>query len=124
MPAPLPPPVKPMSVNSASPGPLTTQPMIDSDMGVDTWASRSSSASTVLMTLNPYRAHDGQAMMLTPRWRRFSDLRISNPALISSTGSAASDTRMVSPMPAHNSELRPMDDLTVPVLSAPASVTP
>ena len=124
MPAPAPPPVKPMSVIRASPGPLTTQPMIDSDIGVAMWARRSSRASTVLMTLKPCRAHDGQAMMLTPRWRRPSDFRISKPTLISSTGSAASDTRMVSPMPAHSIEPMPIELFTVPVRVAPASVTP
>ena len=40
-------------------------------------------------------------MMLTPRCRRPSDFRMSKPTLISSSGSAASETRMVSPMPAH-----------------------
>ena len=54
-------------------------------------------------------------MMLTPRWRRPSDFRMSKPTLISSTGSAASDTRMVSPMPAQSSEPMPMADLIVPV---------
>ncbi|MNL88927.1 hypothetical protein D3C87_2189510 [compost metagenome] len=53
MPEPAPPPVKPRSVISASPGPLTTQPMIDSDIGWLMWARRCSSASTVLMTLKP-----------------------------------------------------------------------
>ena len=43
MPAPAPPPVKPTSVISASPGPFTTQPMIDSDIGVLMCASRFSS---------------------------------------------------------------------------------
>ena len=87
-------------------------------------ASRSSSLPTVSMTLKPCRAHDGQAMMLTPRWRRPSDFRMSKPAFTSSTGSAASETRMVSPMPAHSSEPMPIDDLMVPERRAPASVMP
>ena len=78
----------------ASPGPLTTQPMIESVIGVVMCASRFSSISTVLMTLKPWRAQDGQTMMLTPRWRRPSDFRMSKPTLISSTGSADSETRM------------------------------
>ena len=53
-------------------------------------------------------------MTLTPRWRRPSDFRMSKPTLISSTGSAESETRMVSPMPAHSSEPMPIEDLTVP----------
>ena len=63
-------------------------------------------------------------MMLTPRWRRPSDFRMSKPTLISSTGSAASETRMVSPIPAHSIDPKPMADLMVPVRSGPASVTP
>ena len=118
MPAPAPPPVKPRSVISASPGPLTTQPMIDSDIGVVTCASRFSRISTVLMTSKPCRAQDGQAMMLTPRWRRPSDFRMSKPTLTSSTGSAERLTRMVSPIPAQSRLPRPIADLTVPDISA------
>lgn len=35
---------------AASPGPLTTQPMIDKDKGVAIWARRCSKISTVLIT--------------------------------------------------------------------------
>jgi hypothetical protein len=38
-------------------------------------------------------------MKLIPRARIRSDFRISKPTLISSTGSAASETRRVSPIP-------------------------
>src|SRR6185437_3981885 len=55
----LPPPVKPISVSRASPGPLTTQPITDSVSGVVIWASRSSRTSTVLITWNCWRAQDG-----------------------------------------------------------------
>ncbi len=47
-------------------------------------------------------------MMLTPRWRRPSDFRISKPTLTSSTGSAESETRMVSPIPAQSRLPRPI----------------
>ena len=76
------------------------------------------------MTLKPWRAQDGQEMMLTPRWRRPSDFRMSKPTLISSTGSAESETRIVSPMPAQSSEPMPIEDLTVPLRMPPASVMP
>ena len=66
-----------MSVSRASPGPFTTQPMIERVMGVATCSSRSSSIATVLMTSKPCRAQEGQEMIVTPLWRRFSDLRIS-----------------------------------------------
>ena len=123
-PDPAPPPVKPMSVISASPGPFTTQPMIESDSEVVMWASRSSSAATVVITSKPCRAQDGQEMMVTPRWRRPSDLRISNPTLTSSTGSAERETRIVSPMPDHKRLPKPIADLTVPETRPPASVMP
>ena len=68
-----------MSVSRASPGPLTTQPITDTVIGVVMWATRFSSASTVRMTSYCWRAQDGQEMMLTPRWRRLSAFRISKP---------------------------------------------
>jgi hypothetical protein len=124
MPDPAPPPVKPISVISASPGPLTTHPMIDSEIGVLMCSSRFSKISTVLMTSNPWRAQEGQEMICTPRVRRPKDLRISNPTFTSSTGSAESETRIVSPMPNHKRLPRPMADFTVPEINPPASVMP
>ena len=93
-------------------------------MGVAMCFSRSSSSLTVSMTLKPWRAQDGQETMFTPRWRRLSDFRMSKPTRTSSTGSADSDTRMVSPMPLHSSMPMPMEDLTVPEIMPPASVMP
>ena len=49
---------------------------------------------------------------------------MSKPTRISSTGSAARDTRMVSPMPSINSPPRATEDFTVPERKVPASVTP
>ena len=63
-------------------------------------------------------------MTVTPRRRRPSDFRISKPALTSSTGSAESEIRIVSPIPDHNSMPSPIEDLTVPLRNAPASVMP
>ena len=124
MPAPAPPPVKPTSVIRASPGPFTTQPMIDRVIGVRTCSSLRSSSSTVAITSKPWRAQVGHEITLTPRWRSPRDLRISCPARTSSTGSAERLTRSVSPIPAHSRAPRPIADLTVPVRSPPASVTP
>ena len=62
-----------MSVSRASPGPLTTQPITDTVIGVVMWANRCSSTSTVLITLNCWRAQLGQEITVTPRRRRFSD---------------------------------------------------
>jgi hypothetical protein len=41
----------------------------------------------------------GHAIRLIPLLRNFSDFKISKPTLISSTGSAAKETRKVSPIP-------------------------
>ncbi len=76
------------------------------------------------MTSNCWRAQDGQEITVTPRWRRPSDFSISKPTLTSSTGSADSETRIVSPIPAHSSVPIPIDDLTVPLRKPPASVMP
>ena len=43
---------------------------------------------------------------------------MSKPTRTSSSGSAESETRIVSPMPAHSSEPMPIEDFTVPVRSA------
>jgi hypothetical protein len=83
-------------------------------MGVLICSSRFSSVSTVLITSNPCRAQDGHEMMFTPRCRRPSDFRISKPIFTSSTGSAESDTRIVSPSPAQSRLPSPMADFTVP----------
>jgi hypothetical protein len=68
--------------------------------------------------------HDGQDTTSRPRSRRCSDSRMPMPALTSSTGSADSDTRIVSPMPSASSVPMPTADLMMPVLGGPASVTP
>jgi hypothetical protein len=45
------------------------------------------------------RPQVGQATTVTPRFLSSSDFRISQPTRTSSCGSAASETRIVSPMP-------------------------
>ena len=50
--------------------------------------------------------------------------RISQATRTSSTGSAVSETRSVSPMPCDSSVPMPIALLTVPVNAGPASVTP
>ena len=62
--------------------------------------------------------------MIGPRSRRPSALRISNAVLISSTGSAVSETRIVSPIPSTSSAPMPTADLIEPENGVPASVTP
>ena len=79
-----PPPVRPISVWEASPGPLTTHPIIDSVMGFFIWDNFSSNFFTVSITGNAWRAHDGQEIILTPLDLKLRDFKISYPALISS----------------------------------------
>ncbi|MNR02294.1 hypothetical protein D3C85_1181390 [compost metagenome] len=63
-------------------------------------------------------------MKLMPRERMRRDLRMSKPTFTSSTGSAASEMRMVSPMPSTSSMPSPMADFTAPARKPPASVMP
>ena len=62
--------------------------------------------------------------MIGPRSRRPSAFRISNAVLISSTGSAVSETRIVSPIPSTSSAPMPTALLIEPENGVPASVTP
>ena len=62
--------------------------------------------------------------MIGPRSRRPSAFRISNAVLISSTGSAVSETRIVSPIPSTSSAPIPTALLIEPENGVPASVTP
>ena len=62
--------------------------------------------------------------MTGPLWRRPSTRRISQATFTSSTGTAVSETRSVSPIPSARSEPIPIALFTVPVNAGPASVTP
>jgi hypothetical protein len=107
---PLPPPVMPISVSRASPGPLTTQPSTDRLIGVLIWRS---AAFQRLDRADHVKALPrtglGQETIRTPRVRRPSAFRISNPTRTSSSGSADSETRIVSPIPAHSRLPMPID---------------
>ena len=121
---PFPPPVIPMSVIEASPGPLTTHPITDKVIGVLICDSFSSKILTVSITWNPCLAHDGQEMILTPLFRKLSDFKISFPILTSFTGSSDREILMVSPMPLSSRVPTPIDDLMLPLTKLPASVIP
>ena len=73
---PFPPPVRPICVWAASPGPLTTQPIIDNVIGSLMWESFSSNILTVSITGNACLAQEGQAIMFTPLCLKFSDFKI------------------------------------------------
>ena len=119
-----PPPVIPISVWDASPGPLTTQPIIDRVKGVLIWDSFSSKILTVSTTSNPCLAHEGQDIILTPLSLKFNDFKISFPTLISSTGSSDRETLIVSPIPSNNRFPKPIEDFMLPGIKLPASVIP
>ena len=118
------PPVIPISVCAASPGPLTTHPMIERVIGALMWDSFSSKILTVSITWKPCLAHEGQDIILTPLFLRFNDFNISLPIFISSTGSSESETLMVSPMPSSYKFPKPIEDFILPGMKLPASVIP
>ena len=69
-------------------------------------------------------AQVGQLTKRTPAFLSPAALSMATPAFTSSTGSAVSDTRMVSPMPSISSVPMPTAELTVPWYAVPVSVTP
>ena len=114
----------PISVIAASPGPLTTHPIIDKVIGALIWDNLSSKILTVSITWKPCLAHDGHEIILTPLLRKFNDLSISFPMLTSFTGSSDKEILIVSPMPFNRSVPRPIEDLILPDTNPPASVIP
>ena len=87
-------------------------------------SNRCSKAFTVLITSNSWREQLGQAIRLMPLERMRNDFNMSNPTFISSTGSAAKEIRIVSPMPSANNMPKPTELLTAPARMPPASVMP
>ena len=73
------PPATPMSASRDSPGPLTTQPITATLIGLlirsRYFSTRSASAIRSIST----RPQVGQATIVAPRWRRLRPLRISKP---------------------------------------------
>ncbi len=99
--------------------PFTTQPIIETSIGVmissEALLQRVNRTDNIKFLTRTGRAGDE----VDPRERIRSDFKISKPTLISSTGSAASDTRSVSPMPSDSSRPKPMADLTAPLRAPP-----
>jgi hypothetical protein len=114
----------PTSASRASPGPLTTQPITATLIGSFTEASRLSISSAISMRGTSVRPHVGQLINVAPRCLSSSALRMANPARTSSTGSAVSETRIVSPIPSDKSVPIPTADRMTPSDIVPASVTP
>ena len=102
------------SLGKASPGPLTTHPIIDRVIGVFICDNFSSSFFTISMTSNPCLAQEGQDIIFTPLDLKLSDFNISFPIFISLTGSSESDTLIVSPIPSNNKTPKPIEDFTLP----------
>ena len=109
-----PPPVIPNSVCFASPGPLTTQPMMDNVIGFFIWDNLLSNSLTVSITWKACLAQDGHEIIFTPLFLKLRDFKISLPTLISSTGSSESDTLIVSPIPSNNKLPNPIEVLMLP----------
>ena len=74
-----PPPVIPISVCFASPGPLTTQPIMDNVIGFFIWDNLLSSSLTVSITWKACLAQDGHEIIFTPLFLKFRDFKISLP---------------------------------------------
>ena len=87
----------------ASPGPLTTQPIIEIVKGSEIFDKRSSSFFTVPITSKPCLAHEGHEIILTPLCLNPRLFKILKPTFISSTGSADRETLNVSPIPSARS---------------------
>ena len=66
-----------MSASCDSPGPLTTQPITATWIGVCTLVSRFSTSLAILSTSISTRPQEGHETKVTPRWRRSSERRIS-----------------------------------------------
>ena len=114
----------PTSAAEASPGPLTTQPMTATVMGLSTALSRSSTWVARPMRSIRVRPQVGQDTSSGPSFRTPAALRMSRAAYTSSTGSAERDTRRVSPIPMASKPPMPTADLRVPMRRVPVSVTP
>ena len=118
------PPVIPISVIAASPGPFTTHPIIDNVIGVLMWDNFSSNNLTVSITWKPCLAQDGQEIIFTPLFLKFKDFKISFPIVTSFTGLSDNEILIVSPMPLKRSVPTPIEDFILPLTKLPASVIP
>ena len=93
-------------------------------MPADSAFSRSSTTTASFSTPTLSRPQEGHEIITGPRSRRPSAFRISNPVSTSLTGSAVSETRIVSPIPSESSAPMPTALLIEPENGVPASVTP
>ena len=75
-----------------------------------------SSSFTTSITLKFCLEQLGHAIILIPRLLKFKLFKISHPILISSTGSDARETLIVSPIPSERSNPNPIEDFTEPAL--------
>ena len=105
-----PPPVIPISVMLASPGPLTTQPIIETVKGFVTSSSAFSNFFTVSITGNCCLAQEGHEIIFMPLFLNPKLLRISKPTFTSSSGSSDKETLIVSPIPWRSRFPIPIDD--------------
>ena len=104
----------PRSASRDSPGPFTTHPMTATEIGALTVASLRETSSAIPMRLTWQRPHVGQLTSSGCSRRMPSEDSRSHATLTSSTGSAVSERRMVSPMPCSSRMPTPTQFLTVP----------
>ena len=98
------PPAMPRSASRASPGPFTTHPITATCSGMLRDSSAACAAAATPITSTSARPHDGHAIRSRPlRSRSPSDSSKTRPAFASSTGSAVSEKRIVSPIPSASS---------------------
>ena len=83
-----------------------------------------SNTFTVSITWNPCLAQEGHEIIFTPLCRKLRDFKISFPILTSLTGSSDKEILIVSPIPSNNNVPIPIEDLILPGIKPPASVTP
>ena len=114
----------PICVIVASPGPFTTQPIIETVIGVTISSSDFSIFFTVSITGNCCLAQEGQEIIFTPLFLKPKLFSISKATFTSSSGSSDKETLIVSPIPLRSRFPIPIDDFIEPVLLPPASVIP
>ena len=90
----------------------------------DAFARNVTTNTTYLVSTNNDGTGSGNGNVLGPRRRSSRASRIAQATRTSSTGSAVSETRMVSPMPSASRAPMPTALFTVPDQAVPASVTP
>ena len=114
----------PTSASLASPGPLTSQPITATLIGLFICLNILSTSLASFLISTSALPQLGQAAKTAPSLRRSNDFSISIPDIISSTGESLKETLIVSPIPSYNKTPNPTALLILPDFAVPASVMP